>query len=338
MSTRMVALGDSIYEGWGGDHQIPNDKRIPELIGKQLGWQCDNEAISGAKLAGLGEIDFLQVIQTLNFRNYDVCLICYGVNDFDWEQDCTLQDLRDALDRGVAKIRGDNPNIKVFYELPTATWRRVTKLTDPYQNGWSQKEMADALADECSKLGVPYYAWTNPLITYENQAQTMGDGQDGHGVHPSEDTDVQIAQVLAEWLGNLANGLVSLYINNISAIYQRIKQIQGRLQAIFMDDGTKIDLSITAPQANKLNQRVYLWTLESIEHLQDVVDVIVGLCNDYGIVDVKAGEATTTLHLWRPERLIIDDVYKQKLENNFRVCNELLDQLFKHMQSFSKEG
>ena len=334
MSTRMVALGDSIYAGVSGaGGWVSGNQRIPDMIASELGWQCDNQALSGAKLAGKDYIDFPQVVKRLNFKNYDVCLLEFGVNDFDWTWE-SLDDLRKALEKGVAKIRGDNPNIQLFYQQPTGTWKHVDSLDKEDGNGWTQNDMARTLADECSKLGIMFYEWTDPIITYENTSETQGDK-----IHPNPATMVKIADRLAKWLSSTANGLIGLYISNISSIYNRIKQLQRGLNAIFMDDDeTQLDLTINPPQGDKLNRAVYVWTIESISNLQQVMDSIVDMCNDYGIVDGETGEVNRKLELWHPRRLAIDDVYLGKLKSNFKTCNDLLDQLEKHMKIYSKEG
>lgn len=333
MSTRMVALGDSIYAGVSGaGGWVSGNQRIPDMIASELGWQCDNQALSGAKLAGKDYIDFPQVVKRLNFKNYDVCLLEYGVNDFDWSWE-SLNDLREALDEGVAKIRSDNPNIQIFYQLPTATWKHVDSLDKEDGNGWTQNDMARTLADECSKLGVMYYEWTDPIITYNNTNETQGDT-----IHPNPATMVKIADRLAKWLSSTANGLIGLYISNISSIYNRIKQLQSGLNAIFMDDETQLDLTINPPQGDKLNRAVYIWTIKSISNLQQVMDSIVDMCNEYGIVDGETGDNTSHLTLWLPRRLAIDNKYLEKLDNNFKICNKLLDKLSEQLKVFTKEG
>lgn len=325
MTTRMVALGDSIYAGVSGSGGwVTGNQRIPDMIAGQLGWSCDNQAISGALLSGKNEIDFLQVVQRLNFKNYDVCLLEYGVNDFDWSYN-SLDDLRKALDKGVAKIRSDNPDIQIFYQLPTATWKHVDSLDKEDGNGWTQRDMAETLASECTSLGIPYYEWTDPIITYANTAETQGDK-----IHPNPATMKKIADRLAEWLANNASGFIGMYVSNIQAIYNRVKKLHQTVHSIFMDDDESLSLTISAPQnAARLNRTVYLWTIESIEHLQAVMNQVVDLCNQYGLTDDVDGTK-----LWLPRRLEIDDIYTQKLKNNFDICNKLLNQLEQHLKNF----
>ncbi|EEJ39747.1 GDSL family lipase [Limosilactobacillus vaginalis DSM 5837 = ATCC 49540] len=325
----MVALGDSIYAGVSGaGGWVTGNRRIPDMIASRLGWQCDNQALSGAKLAGKDYIDFPQVVKRLNFKNYDVCLLEYGVNDFDWSWE-SLDDLREALDKGVAKIRSDNPNIQIFYQQPTGTWKHVDSLDKEDGNGWTQNDMARTLADECDVLGIAYYEWTDPIITYANTNETQGDT-----IHPNPDTMVKIAERLADWLASTANGLIGMYVKNITDIYNRVKKLQNSINSIFMDDSTQLDLTVKPPQIKRLNRTAYLWTIETMMHLQEVMNWVVDLCNQYGIVDVETGENTGYLTLWLPRRLSIDDIYRQKLKDDFDLCNKLLEKLNEHMKIF----
>ena len=270
----------------------------------------------------------MQVVQRLNFKNYDVCLLEFGVNDFDWTWE-SLDDLRKALEKGVAKIRGDNPNIQLFYQQPTGTWKRVDSLDKEDGNGWTQNDMARTLADECSKLGIMFYEWTDPIITYANTNETQGDT-----IHPNPDTMVKIAERLADWLASTANGLIGMYVKNITDIYNRVKKLQNGINSIFMDDSTQLDLTVNPPQIKLLNRTAYLWTIETMMHLQEVMNWVVDLCNQYGIVDVETGENTGYLTLWLPRRLAIDNIYQQKLKDDFDLCNKLLDKLTEQMKIF----
>ena len=50
MTVRLIAFGDSIFEGWDGHEDIDRSKRIPETIGKINGWDVTNKAVGGTQL------------------------------------------------------------------------------------------------------------------------------------------------------------------------------------------------------------------------------------------------------------------------------------------------
>ena len=334
--TKLVALGDSIFEGWDGKEEINHSVRIPELIGKQLGWEVDNEAISGATLSGSAYRDFVQMCNKLNFANYDVCLINYGVNDFSY-RNVSLDVMKNSLNKGVQKIRKDNYSIRIMYELPTQDLRfNRTSMDDKGPGGWSQNELDDALIQECKALNINYYDWRpNPIITYQNGNETLGDGNTG--VHPTIQTMALIAERLDPWVLSQMSGLIGKYQLNLTNIYARVQRLCDVIDKVFMPDDLDMpSLTVEPISATMLNRAVYLWTNRVMQHLQTVIDWLVGIYNGYNLVDTQTGDDTETLKLWQPESLIINEDYLNNLNNDFEAVNESLDRLFEYAKPYVK--
>ena len=331
--TKLVALGDSIFEGWDGKEEIDHSVRIPELIGKQLGWEVDNEAISGATLSGSAYRDFVQMCNKLNFANYDVCLINYGVNDFSY-RNVSLDVMKSSLNKGVQKIRKDNYSIRIMYELPTQDLRfNRTSMDDKGPGGWSQNELGDALIQECKALNINYYDWRpNPIITYQNGNETLGDGNTG--VHPTKETMVKMAERLSLWLNS--KGLVGYYTTNLENIYGRTSQLYGDVNGLFMnDDAIGYHFEPIQNPTGERGLAVYLWTIKSLETLEKALNELIGMFNGYSLIDVTTGLPTDFITLWIPTLdLVLDDDYKKKLDNDFKLANDLLDRLFKYIQPY----
>lgn len=198
--TKMIVLGDSIMwglTGFGSNHPRANPT-IPQAIGDQLGWEVDNEAISGTKYADNRDgQDFIPQVNRFNFKNYDVALLGYGINDFDDQPYASTTQVQDAMTKGIAKIRSDNPSIHIYVELPTPSY--VYGADDGAVNGGgiSQRTMYDAIKQCAKDNHCPVYDWRdNPLITYANRNQTLGDGQ----IHPVQAVQTQMAKRLATWI------------------------------------------------------------------------------------------------------------------------------------------
>lgn len=198
--TKMIVLGDSIMwglTGFGSNHPRANPT-IPQAIGNQLGWEVDNEAISGTKYADNRDgQDFIPQVNKFNFKNYDVVLLGYGINDFDDQPYASTTQVQNAMTKGIAKIRSDNPTIHIYVELPTPSY--VYGADDGAVNGGgiSQRTMYDAIKQCAKDNHCPAYDWRdNPLITYANRNQTLGDGQ----IHPVQAVQTQMAQRLATWI------------------------------------------------------------------------------------------------------------------------------------------
>ena len=198
--TKMIVLGDSIMwglTGFGSNHPRANPT-IPQAIGDQLGWEVDNEAISGTKYADNRDgQDFIPQVNRFNFKNYDVVLLGYGINDFDDQPYASTTQVQDAMTKGIAKIRSANPSIHIYVELPTPSY--VYGADDGAVNGGgiSQRTMYDAIKQCAKDNHCPVYDWRdNPLITYANRNQTLGDGQ----IHPVQAVQTQMAKRLATWI------------------------------------------------------------------------------------------------------------------------------------------
>lgn len=213
--TKLIVLGDSIMWGVTGfDSQHPRaNPTIPDHIGTLLGWTVDNQAISGTRWADADNKDnFLEQVAKFNFANYDVALMGYGINDFDDAPYSSPTQITYAMNKGIAKMKSDNPNISLYIELPTPSF--VYGSTDGAVNpaGYSQKQIYDTIKSEAQLLEVPAYDWRdNPLITYDNRAQTLGDGQ----IHPVNAVQQAMAERLASWIESLKQSTVSQVDNDL---------------------------------------------------------------------------------------------------------------------------
>lgn len=129
--------------------------------------------------------------------------------------------------------------------------------------------------------------------------------------------------------------LVSYYQTNIQSIYNRIKGLYSKASPYFDQDVQLPELQVMNLNnpTDLLNRVVYQWTVSCTQQLQMVMNNVVGDFNDNDIIDEDLGD-TPELKLWLPERLVVDDIYMLKLQNNFDECNELLDKLNSYTQEY----
>ncbi len=203
MTTRMIVLGDSILWGTTGfDSAHPRaNPTIPDAIGSALGWTVDNQAIGGTRWADVDNKDnFLEQVAKFNFKNYNVALLGYGINDYDDFPYSAPKQIIDAMVTGVAKMRSDNPAIRIYIELPTPSYAKGSDDGVVNEAGYSQRQIYDTIKQEAATLNLPSYDWRDsPLITYANRNQTLGDGQ----IHPVNAIQQQMAARLASWIKSL---------------------------------------------------------------------------------------------------------------------------------------
>lgn len=129
--------------------------------------------------------------------------------------------------------------------------------------------------------------------------------------------------------------LVEYYNSNITAIYQRVIALYNKGQPAYESsvDVPKLSLVPVPKPGDKLNRAVYLWTIDCVKQLEAVVNALIDVYNDNGVIDYDVGD-TPDVELWLPERLVIDDLYIAKLSDDFEACNKALDGLDKNLQSF----
>ena len=191
----MMALGDSIFAGWDGQKQIEDYRRIPEVIAKLNGWYVNNQAIGGSGY-GNGMNDFPAITARLDFRNYSLALLNYGVNN--WMFGSSADEIENGLTDGINNIRKSNPQIKIYVVCPTLDMRKgnMTNLNTPNERGLTQNQLNNIIIKVCQKLSVDYYDWRKqPIITKDNAWYTLGDGTTG--VHPTANTSLEIGKRLA---------------------------------------------------------------------------------------------------------------------------------------------
>ena len=201
--TRLIAFGDSIFAGWDGKEEVPADQRIPELIGQQLGWQVTNVAIGGTKYDSSSN-GFTAMVKKTDLTGFDYALVSYGVNNFSWPD--TLDTVKQNALNGFNALKRKNPHLRILIELPTEDFRQGSKtLYDVNNCFWNQDQLDDMLIDVAKQVGGDYYDWRpDPLITYDNANQTLGDGNTW--VHPTPETGKKIAARLAEKFREMETG------------------------------------------------------------------------------------------------------------------------------------
>ena len=88
MTTRLIALGDSIFAGLASDGHgghVTANPTIPQMVASTLGWDCDNQSIGGTKFTdsdGKGT-NFTDQVRKFNFADYGRVLIGWEAKALD---------------------------------------------------------------------------------------------------------------------------------------------------------------------------------------------------------------------------------------------------------------
>ena len=195
--TKLIAFGDSIFAGWDGIKNVGDNQRIPEQVGKELGWEVENWAISGTKY-DTSYTGFPGILDQHPIKGYDYAIWMYGVNNFGWPD--SLDTIKQCLQNGIDKAKTQSPTTKLLVVLPTQDFRwGGTTLYDVNSQFWSQNQLDDTIKEVAQQNGVAFLDWRDdPVITPENCAETLGDGT--KGVHPTVDTMAKLASRIADKL------------------------------------------------------------------------------------------------------------------------------------------
>ena len=199
--TKLIAFGDSIFEGWDGVKKVGDNQRIPEQVGKELGWEVENWAIGGTKY-DTSYTGFPGILDQHPIASYDYAMWMFGVNNFGWPD--SLDTIKQCLQAGINKAKSQNPTAKLLVILPTQDFRWGGKtLYDINSQFWSQNQLDDMIKEVAQQNGVAFLDWRDdPVITPDNCAETLGDG--AKGVHPTVATMAKLASRIADKLKAMA--------------------------------------------------------------------------------------------------------------------------------------
>ena len=132
--------------------------------------------------------------------------------------------------------------------------------------------------------------------------------------------------------------LVDVYLSYTKQLYSRIRQAVKGVDNVFMEN-SEAKLDLTIPPLNDpgyLDRSMRSWTIKVTSQIQHNLDVLVDIFNGYALIDYTTGETIKYLELWSPRQLVLDETYYDKLNNNYKSANALLDRLFGYLNPYMK--
>lgn len=359
--TKLIAFGDSIFEGWDGVKKVGDNQRIPELVGKELGWQVENWAVGGTKY-DTSYTGFPGILDQHPIKGYDYAMWMYGVNNFGWPG--SLDSIKQCLQAGIDKAKSQSPTTKLLVVLPTQDFRwGGTTLYDINSQFWSQNQLDDTIKEVAQSNGVAFLDWReDPVITPENCAETLGDG--AKGVHPTVATMAKLASRIADKLKVMvdtsdtptpsptpsptpttnvaqlklaqltqASELLDNLVSNNKLVVDYLNGIDSQIDNVFVT-GTIDAQTVTPPTAETLGREVrnYLFSVfGSIEmHLNNLIKV----ANSYGVLDPQTGQTTATVILTPPTGLTLDSDFMDAINGLWSTIESTLNKLQSYVNVF----
>lgn len=366
--TKLIAFGDSIFAGWDGTKNVGDNQRIPELVGKELGWTVENWAISGTKYDS-SYTGFPGILDQHPIAGYDYAMWMYGVNNFGWPD--SLDTIKQCLQNGIDKAKAQNPTAKLLVVLPTQDFRwGGTTLYDVNSQFWSQNQLDDLIKEVAQQNGVAFLDWRDdPVITPDNCAETLGDG--AKGVHPTVATMAKLASRIADKLKAMAgtsdtptptpgtsdtptpspspsptknmaqlklaritqaSALLDNLASNDKLAVDYLNGVDSRIDNIFAT-GTIGAKTVTPPAVDTLGREVRNYMFDLFGSLERHLNDLITVANSYGVFDPQTGQATATVVLTPPTGLTLDSDFMDAINALWSTIESTLNNL----QSYANE-
>lgn len=362
--TKLIAFGDSIFAGWDGTKNVGDNQRIPELVGKELGWEVENWAISGTKYDS-SYTGFPGILDQHPITGYDYVMWMYGVNNFGWPD--SLDTIKQCLQNGIDKAKTQNPTAKLLVILPTQDFRwGGTTLYDINSQFWSQNQLDDLIQEVAQKNGVAFLDWRdNPVITPENCAETLGDG--AKGVHPTVATMAKLASRIADKLKTMVDtvspapspspdptpspsptkntsqlkldrltdgsGLLDNLADNDQRVVDYLNGIDGQIATVFAT-GKIGAQTATKPDVDTLGREVRNYMFDLFGSLEMYLNNLIKVANSYGVLDQQTGQATATVVLTPPTGLTLDSDFMGAINALWSTIESTLNNLQSYANIF----
>ncbi|MCT3429463.1 SGNH/GDSL hydrolase family protein [Limosilactobacillus fermentum] len=355
--TKLIAFGDSIFAGWDGTKNVGENQRIPELVGKELGWTVENWAISGTKY-DTSYTGFPGILDQHPVTGYDYAMWMYGVNNFGWPG--SLDSIKQCLQNGIDKAKSQSTATKLLVILPTQDFRwGGTTLYDINSQFWSQNQLDDLIKEVAQQNGVAFLDWRDdPVITPENCTETLGDG--AKGVHPTVDTMAKLASRIADKLKTMAgtsdtpvpnpekttknyselklnrltdgSGLLDNLASNDKLVVDYLNVVDNQIAGVFATDTIGAQ-TVIKPGVDTLGREVRNYLFSVFGSLEMYLNNLITVANSYGVFDPQTGQATPTVVLTPPTGLTLDSDFVDAINALWSTIESTLNNL----QSYANE-
>lgn len=355
--TKLIAFGDSIFEGWDGVKKVGDNQRIPELVGKELGWSVENWAIGGTKY-DQSYTGFPGILDQHPIAGYDYVMWMYGVNNFGWPD--SLDTIKQCLQAGIDKAKTQSPTTKLLVILPTQDFRwGGTTLYDINSQFWSQNQLDDLIQEVAQQNGVAFLDWRDdPVITPDNAAETLGDG--AKGVHPTVATMAKLASRIADKLKTMggtsdtptpspaptkntaqlklarltqASELLDNLTSNNKLAVDYLNGINSQIDNVFAT-GTIGAQTVAKPSVDTLGREVRNYLFSVFGSLEMYLNDLIKVANAYGVLDPQTGQATATVILTPPTGLTLDSDFMDAINALWSTVESTLNNLQSYANNY----
>ncbi|MEK1473257.1 hypothetical protein HC011_01570 [Limosilactobacillus fermentum] len=127
--------------------------------------------------------------------------------------------------------------------------------------------------------------------------------------------------------------LTSSYRTCVQHVYDKASWLLNAANGIFMDaDVPKYAVPDLSDEL--INRNAYIWLKHLMQDVQTAVNSVIACYNYHSLIDQQTGELTSTVLLWIPNSLLLNDELLNNLNNDFKSANETLDLLFDYIEPY----
>lgn len=130
----------------------------------------------------------------------------------------------------------------------------------------------------------------------------------------------------------------------IDNIYNNATKVESTITDLFKLDDSIFFSGIPTLQpvvkcdSDKFNRASYLWINNTMEVMQSVMDVLVNGFNEHGLVGAPDYMSQSTLSLWLPMQLGLDTNYRDNINNNWQLIEDVLNNCYLYVEPYIAEG
>ena len=210
---RYIAIGDSITVGASGDVGETSPYNYPDMVAKKYGLILDKSAVSGMGwLVSVADKNGYQTIIDTDFKNYDLCTVAYGTNDY-CLADTNLGDVNDdttdticgTINLSIQHILESNPLCTVIVITPTPNYY-FNEYSDKHANtaGYTLQDMRQKMVEICKKYQIACVDQTTVSPFNEQTINTLL----GDKLHPTREAYKKYSSFLCGKIGEYYRPLV----------------------------------------------------------------------------------------------------------------------------------
>lgn len=134
-----------------------------------------------------------------------------------------------------------------------------------------------------------------------------------------------------------SNQLINNIYNNAGKVESTITDLFKLDDSIFFSGIPNLE-PVVKCDSDKFNRASYLWINNAMEVMQTVMDLLVNGFNEHGLVGAPDYTNQANIKLWLPMQLGLDDDYRDNINNNWQLIEDVLNNCYLYVEPYLLEG